>query len=117
MSKYNYFSVHDLCDLAMIYRDCGDYTPRFWDPASQTRYVCTGLAIDSKKQTLFLNMDQYETRKLPASELFSIVEEFYRYDNDIDSFKVLVVLPSQEMLKVTFSGSSNPDKEIYFNVF
>ena len=117
MSKYSYFSVHDMCDLAMIYHDCGDYTPRFWDASTQTIYWCTGLSVDSKKRTVFLNIDTDTSHALPASELFGIIDEFYRYDNDIDSFEVLANLPAQNTEKVTFTGSSNPDKEIYFNVF
>lgn len=35
MSKYSYFSVHDLKDLAMIYNDCDDYKVKVWDPALQ----------------------------------------------------------------------------------
>ena len=35
MSKYQYTSVHDLKDIAMVYSDCDDYKISVWNPLEQ----------------------------------------------------------------------------------
>lgn len=120
MSKYRYFSVHDLLDLAMIYRDCGDYMPRFWSPELQKELFCVGMAVDSKHRNVSITLGTNKKPAFLAEAFFGTIEEFYDYDNDADAFHVIALLQENEdrirSFRVSFTGSSNPDKEIYFNI-
>jgi hypothetical protein len=130
MSKYNYFSVHELLDLAMIYDDCGDYTPVFWNPDKQQQYFCksvehivdrllqnTGKAIvDTGKlpqRALTIHLTENKTEAITAGELFESTKLLLKDETIEDSFRVQDNLGN----RICFTGSSNPDKMIYFSVW
>ena len=57
MSKYNYTSVHDLKDLAMIYNDCDDYRVTVWNPVEQQRMTLTFTGSSNEDRTIHFNVD------------------------------------------------------------
>ena len=53
MSKYNYPSVHDIQDLAMIYGpDCDDYRVKVWNPTEQKSMTITFCGSDKINKTI-----------------------------------------------------------------
>ena len=65
MSKYNYPSVHDLKDLAMIYGDCDDYRLTVWNPVEQQRMTLVFCGSDKEQKTVNFVVN-YEDEKYHA---------------------------------------------------
>ena len=56
MSKYNYTSVHDLKDIAMIYNDCDDYKVVVWNPVEQQTMTLVFTGSDNSDKTIHFNV-------------------------------------------------------------
>lgn len=63
MSKYSYFSVHDLKDLAMIYHDCDDYKVTVWNPdrMKHMNFIFTGSSNVKKEVNFNATFDDDES--------------------------------------------------------
>ena len=54
---YNYTSVHDLKDLAMIYNDCDDYRVTVWNPVEQQRMTLSFTGSNNEDKTIHFNVE------------------------------------------------------------
>jgi hypothetical protein len=134
--KYPYTTVHDLLDIFAIYNDCKDWTMSFWNFTDQRHEVLAPVGFwvlckqhweDGKdelrdKDKCLRLMLRVTTSDDPHA--LKTMEQFETYVKAqlaicplIEDAKIVVMRPDNKHdMKITFSGSSKPSKEIHYMI-
>ena len=125
--KHPYTTVHDLRDIFSIYHDCRDYEMKFWNFTDQRYETLAPVGIwvlnsewPNEEQDIRL-MFHVTTPDDPCA--LTTVGDFEDYVNDymekcsvLDDAQVVVLTDYNHNMEVTFTGSSNPEKQVNYNI-
>lgn len=124
MSKHKYTSMHDLKDIAMIYKDCPDYKLKIWNFTDRHHMR---LSFDSmhvkdvvEDQCVMFMAHPVKDSEPMGLETLGDLQTFLKKTDDgsmeYDDAEMVVFNPVyNQLMRVYFIGSSNVEKVINFN--
>lgn len=122
MSKRRYTTLQDIKDIVSIYNDCGSYSLKCWNYADY-KHLNLWWSWISQESCIVLfgtsHPKRFKQEKFIASvdDLKDFVKFIDNGTHERNNCEILVInKDNHHPMKITFTGSSNVEKEVNFNV-